>query len=419
MTSKFGPLGIRADDRYRNIPESRIIETLMLAGWAYELGSPVAAASSKEALQTWTQIGLGFRRAQNGERLFDPVEVNNFLKKAGFDGRDNFWAERYVRTGRRLVSDLADAGTSVRTTSHEREFVVDFKRTFNLRSVAPGSRLRLRAPLPLEGNYLRNLQVTPFAETSRDAQVDVRPGRLEVRTIASGEAEAALGARLSFTARFWEPCAGHGNLEPDRALYLRSREGLIVVSERISALARSLAGAGKSSLESVRSFWDYINRELICGALHYDQVDAASPCDWILDSGWFDCRMGSALFVALCRAHGIPARLVGGHLLYQMAPTNHYWAEVWIENQGWTPFDFLGWDLSLGGRDREWRDHFFGRIDYRMITECLPREFTGPPGVPIPPAWCILQVPGPGGVEIGLLDGSGTPVYSDTICVTQ
>jgi Transglutaminase-like superfamily len=315
MISKYGPLGIRVDDRYRNIPEARIVEMLMLAGWAYELESPVAEETSKEALQYWTQIGLGFRRAKNGERLFDPVEVNNFLKRAGLDGRDGFWAERYVRTGRRLVSDLAAAGPSGVSNSGERQFVVYFRRLFNLRSVVPGSRLRLRAPLPLEGNFLRNLDVTPFAETVRDAQLDVHPGRLEVRIVACGEAEIAIGARLNFGARPAQPYPGEDAIEPDKALYLRPREGLIVVSERILAQSRSLAGASASSLEAVRAFWDYIHSELICGALHYDQIDAVSPCDWVLDSGWFDCQLSSALFVALCRARGVPARVLGGYLL--------------------------------------------------------------------------------------------------------
>ena len=44
MTPKYGPLGFRADDRYRNIPESRIIGMLTLAGWAHEPDSPEAAS---------------------------------------------------------------------------------------------------------------------------------------------------------------------------------------------------------------------------------------------------------------------------------------------------------------------------------------------------------------------------------------
>jgi hypothetical protein len=419
MTSKFGPLGIIVDDRYRTIPEERIVEMLLLVGWAYETLSPEAAAATKEALQLWTQIGLGFRLATNGERLFDPVEVVNFMTRAGVDGRHGFWEERNVHTLRRLVSDLSQADPSGLPAGGKRRFVVDYKRVFNLRSVAPGSRLRLRAPLPLEGDYLWNLKVTPFAKTVHDAQVDVRPGRLEVKATASGEAELVVGATLSFTARPQEPESGQDAAEPDRALYLRHQEGLIVVSERISALARSLAGDGATSVEAVRAFWEYMHRDLFSGVVHYDQIDLAAPCDWVLDSGWFDCQMGAALFVALCRAYGIPARIAGGYVLYRKAPTAHYWAEVWMENQGWTPFDFMTWNLSRGGRDREWLDRFFGRLDCRLTTQRMPNEFTGAIGVPIPPAWTLLLVPTSGGVEINFLNIDGTPVHADTISVQE
>jgi hypothetical protein len=49
----------------------------------------------------------------------------------------------------------------------------------------------------------------------------------------------------------------------------------------------------------------------------------------------------------------------------------------------------------------------------------MPREFTGTLGVPIPQAWYLLLVPSPGGVEISFLEADGTPVYADTVCVTD
>ncbi len=418
MTFKFGPLGIQSDNRYRNLPEASIIEMVRLMGWACEVESGMGGKAAAEALQAWIDQGLNFRRAPEGERLFDPVEVTNFMKRAGLDGRDDFWVERYVGTHRRHVSDLADTVSSSPSAGGERRFVVDFSRRFHLGSVAPGSKLRLRMPLPLTGDYLQDLQVAPFAEATGEVQISLNPGRLEARMVAAGQAEAVVGARLSFTALPQEPRPGQESTGPDLSLYLGSDEGLIVVSERIRALARSLATPGAPALDAVRAFWEFIIGEFCCGALHYDQIDFALPCDWILDSGWFDCQLGSALFVALCRAHGIPSRLIGGHLLYQASPTNHYWAEVWIDDQGWTPFDFLGWDLSKGGREHEWRDRFFGRLDYRLTCQRMPREFTGALGLPIPPAWCILQIPSPGGVEISFVDIAGTPVYVDTICVT-
>jgi len=46
------------------------------------------------------------------------------------------------------------------------------------------------------------------------------------------------------------------------------------------------------------------------------------------------CQLVSALFASMCRARGIPARILGGFYLYRTFSTNHYWAEAWIDGQG-------------------------------------------------------------------------------------
>jgi hypothetical protein len=410
MTAKFGPLGFQPADRYRNIAESRIVDTLVLAGWPYEPESPAARDAAQAVLEAWIRTGVGFRPTANGMRLFDPVEVYNHMKLAGVEERDGFFFEKFSRTRRKFIADLAVKAPG--------RFTFDFQRTFHLQAVVPEGKLRLRIPLPLTGEQLSDLQVTPLTETARDAQVVIAPGRLEARLLAGGKKTALVGATLSFNARPHEPAAQPPGAPDDAALYLASREGLVVLSDRIRALAHSLAAKDAPALEAIRAFWDFIYTNFRCGMVHYDQVNLAAPGDWVLDSGWLDCQLASALFVALCRARGIPARLVNGYLLYPPAPTNHFWTEAWIDTQGWTPFDFFGWDLSDAGRLPEWRDRFFGQLDPRLTTERLPREFTGAIGVPIPSAWCILQTPAPGGVEIGFLDISGEPVYTDLVRVT-
>jgi len=416
MTTKCVSSATDRDDRYRNIPESDIVGMLMLLGWAYEIESGEAEKASKEILQHWIEKGLEFRRGANGERRFDPVEVCNFPKQANLG---SFFSNRLIHTNRRLVSDLAEASPSGGSRDGEKRFVVDFKRTFNLRSIAMGSKLRLRMPLPLIGEYLKDLKVVPFIETEGEAPINITAGRLQARMIASGAPEVTLGATLSFTARLQEPRPGDGKIisDSERALYLSESEGLIVVSDRIRALAKSLAEMETPALEAVRLFLEYIRGKLRNCTIQYDPMDFVSPCDWVLDSGLFDCQMGAALLVALCRAQGIPARVLGGYLLHQRFPAKHYWAEVWIEDQGWTPFDFLSLSIAGDGYHCEWQDRFFGRLEYRMTCERLPREFTGALGVPVPKSWCLLQVPKAGAIEISFLDINGTPVYADTVRV--
>src|SRR5450631_3526304 len=104
MNTKFGPLGFRPDDLFRNVPESRIIEMLILLGWAFESESSEAKELSQQALLAWPEFGLGFRLAPGGERLFDPIEVLNFMKRLGLDGRDDFLLKRFVPSLRRMAT---------------------------------------------------------------------------------------------------------------------------------------------------------------------------------------------------------------------------------------------------------------------------------------------------------------------------
>jgi hypothetical protein len=399
---------VTTDDKYRTIPQSRIVDLLVHGGWAYEADLAHAQQETRCSLDYWRELGLGSVLSAEGKRLFDPVEVLNFSKRIGLDGKDDFWRTHFVPTGRRFVSDLAEG------TACDRLFKVEVRRTFHLHGVAPGTRLRLRMPLPLEGPYLDHLQIEPGCDAA-GAEIDLRSGRLEVRLIAAREQSVTASAKLAFIAHEQRPTPGK-KAPPlaDRELYLRAKEGLIVVTERIKSLATSLA-IGLAPADAIHAFWDYLHRHLKGGALHYDQLDLQAPGDWILYHGWFDCRMGSTLFATLCRAHGIPARVCSGWMLYPKAPFIHYWAEAWLEDRGWVPCDFVGWDLSEGGRDLAWRDHFFGRLDARITTERLPREFTGAVGISIPPDWHLLQSSGAEGMQTELLTRTGKPLYTDTI----
>jgi hypothetical protein len=371
---------------------------LALAGWAYDLADPAVALLAQGALQGWVGHGLPYRTSDAGARLFDPVEVWTVMKRLGRGGQDSYFRDRYAATGRRLVTDLAPS---------DGPFSLEMRRTFDLSDAEPGRSLRLRLPLPLDQRHAHR-SVEVIGEGIDPSKVTVEANRLELRCVPSGPS-LTLAARIGFSA------PSDRAVDEDRDIYLRQCEGTVVVSERVHDLARSLAVQGATVRQSVRAFWTYMIERFACVPIHYDQVDPAAPCDWVIDAGVYDCRLGAVLFVALCRARGIAARLVGGHVLYRRAPTNHYWAEYWCGEGGWTPVDFLGWDLSCGGEEPAWRDHFFGRVDARLVTEQLPLAFTGAPGVTIPPQWHLLQSAAGDGVEIALTALDGRPVYTDRI----
>jgi hypothetical protein len=421
-------LGSRADARYRTVTEERIIDMLMLAGWVMELNAGrrlEAATCTAAALENWISLGLGYRTSDRGERLFDPVEVVNCMKWAGLNNLDSFWVDRFVGTGRSLLREwdatAVEAGSKSRrdnrTPAH---FSVTLRRRFDLRRFQRGAKVRLRLPLPLSAWVVDDINVSPIIPNDLSANVTRSDGRLDVQFGVPTDPIVDIAAEFSFTTTGSPMNAKVGGLDPKEAeIYLRPNEGLIRISPRIQALADTLSEHEKVSRNIVAALWHYVIDELSCGMAHYDQVSADAPGDWVLDSGWYDCQLGSALFVSMCRARGIPARILSGHVLYRPAPGFHYWAEVWIEGQGWTPFDLLSWDLSEGGRNSTWRDYFAENIDYRMVTQCMPLAFTGPMSVRFPAAWHLITTPTSTGMETCFSELDGSLIYSDHVSVRK
>jgi hypothetical protein len=414
---------------YRTIDEPMIIEQLMLAGFGFELregGRAAAAAAVTTALQRWVELGLGFERAPEGGRRFDPAEVVNFLKWAALSEGDPFWVETYVATGRRLAASMHRAGADLRDLPRPSDlppmrFEVTLTRRFGLDYCGSQDRLRLRLPLPLEDAALNDLTVTAIPPVAPGtARYSQTPGRFDAVVSRTGLIDASLGVHLSFVARP-SPAEPPADLAPeDQALYTQPREGLIQVCSAVKALSDRLAAGVRQPRDMLKRFWQYLIEELWCGALHYDQLPTDSPLAWILDHGWFDCQLGSALLVALCRAQGLPGRLKSGLLLYPIAPSIHHWAEIWLDGEGWVPFDLLAWDLSVRGQDTSWTDYFFGAVDARLTTQCLPRFFTGTAPISWPRYWHMLQRPLPEGMEITFIErNAGGLIIQDQVSVRR
>jgi hypothetical protein len=269
-------------------------------------------------------------------------------------------------------------------------------------------------PLPLGSDYFKLLEVKPTTSLP-GASLHQSPGRLELRGFADGQPTVTFGATIEFLARPQEPAPPGSVLAslPDRDIYLAPREGLIHVSDYVRETAMKLAPDRVPPMEAARIFWDFIWSESK-GSVAYDQIDPDYPCDWILQNRRFDCQMRAVPFIALCRGRGIPARQIGGYVLHLRGLAKHYWTELWIDGQGWVPFDFnsQGRDLATP-EGRAYHYRFFGKADRRLTCERLPREFTGALGIPLPKAWLLTQINRDGGLQIQLASLDGSPLYSD------
>lgn len=415
---------VHADARRRTFAEQAIVDHLMLHGFAREIRQGDGAAAEREcraALDRWVEGGLPFARGDDGARLFDPFEVVNTMKWAGLHHGDPFFADRFVATARALIGELHAPGVHgdvpPPAALAPRAIDVTLSREFDTSRVEPGTRTLLRLPLPVEDASLADLRVSLDAAPGLDAEVRIAPGRLDARLVAPATGRVTLTVRVAATLRAAGPEPSPAPLTAsERSLYTQPSEGLVRVTPRVQALASTLAGTVRDDRGRVRAFWNFVLDELVCGMTAYEDVDGAQPLEHVLDSGWFDCQMGSALLVALCRAQGIPARVAGGYLVYPSSAAVHWWAEVWLPDGGWVALDTLCADLSLHGRDAKWRDYFFGALDYRLKCEVLPRIFSRTPGLHLPVEWRMLVRADGTATQIGLFAcTAAAPIYRDRL----
>ena len=93
-----------------------------------------------------------------------------------------------------------------------------------------------------------------------------------------------------------------------------------------------------------------------------------------------DCAVYSFLFTALCRASGVPARPIAGHVIFLGDTISmHFWTEFYIPHYGWIPVDANYGDVQVSGfKDKSF---YFGNLDNRHIAFSRGRTVYKLPGV--------------------------------------
>ncbi|MEM2109197.1 MAG: transglutaminase-like domain-containing protein [Candidatus Odinarchaeota archaeon] len=114
----------------------------------------------------------------------------------------------------------------------------------------------------------------------------------------------------------------------------------------IISFAHQLAGDLENPLLVVQKFYEWVSSNI-----QYQVQTVERGALWALENMVGDCSEYSDLFIALCRAYGIPARKVLGWAFSD--PVNymalgsyqyhnysaHAWVEVYFEEYGWIAFD--------------------------------------------------------------------------------
>jgi len=112
--------------------------------------------------------------------------------------------------------------------------------------------------------------------------------------------------------------------------------------EEIVEKAQKITQGVEDPLVKARLIYNFV-----VGYLRYEIQDEEKGALWALENRVGDCSEYSYLFVALCRAAGIPARVQAGfafHYAGQILEDGHMWAEYYLENYRWIPVDAT-WQL--------------------------------------------------------------------------
>jgi hypothetical protein len=153
---------------------------------------------------------------------------------------------------------------------------------------------------------------------------------------------------------------------------------------QIEALAKRVADGVRDPLLLARRFYQYV----IDNSTYVLTGTGIHGAKSLLKTGEGECGDYSALFVALSRAVGIPARPVVGYWAKSGTDQTHVWAEFFVQGQGWVPVD-----PTMGQRVPTERDYYFGNMDNERVilnkgfnielTPAAPDGFVAP----------FLQVP--------------------------
>ena len=145
---------------------------------------------------------------------------------------------------------------------------------------------------------------------------------------------------LSFSTRYQIDKSSVSSYDTNSDLYRKfTKPEPLIESDslEITNEARNLTVGLSNPVDMASQIYNYVVKQL-----HYVEQKEEGGALWALNSSIGDCSEYSYLFVALCRAVGIPARVDAGFAFYpncQIVQDGHMWAEYYLENYSWVPVD--------------------------------------------------------------------------------
>jgi transglutaminase-like putative cysteine protease len=195
----------------------------------------------------------------------------------------------------------------------------------------------------------------PAAELERGAEIKAQfhVQRFEYQTALENERNTS-GAALAGMMRL---------TQPDR---------LAPIDGEIAAIAQHQAGDSMLPVDKARKIYNYL-----IATMKYDGGGSGLGAGDVLkalNSKSGDSADFAALFVALARSAGVPARFEAGFVLPGDArdgtlKEEHAWAQVYVAGTGWVPVD-----AADGYEDKDQRDFYFSGVDANRVKISAGRD---------------------------------------------
>ncbi|MBI4646858.1 MAG: transglutaminase domain-containing protein [Bacteroidia bacterium] len=146
--------------------------------------------------------------------------------------------------------------------------------------------------------------------------------------------------------------------------YLENNDKYMIDHTIIQNAVKSAVGDEKNPYWIARKLYNYI-----IAKMEYEMVGGWNTAPTVLARGTGSCSEYAFVYIALCRAAGIPARYVGSVVIRgddaSMDDVFHRWAEIYLPNYGWIPIDPSGGDYKS---PREQADSFGALVNRFYIT---------------------------------------------------
>ncbi len=285
---------------------------------------------------------------QTGNVIFATAAPGPYTKGIAFDGK-SLWAVDY-QTDRLYQLKIRD-GVKLQTKNERRARVVF---TYQTRNSGPGKIQNLDVYLALPRNrdtqtIVGDIKFNPHYTDIVTDQWDQKSAHYNFKNIAPN---AVINLVMETTVianeiQYFIYPENVGKLSDIPAnikqKYLANHEKYQIDHPIIQNAVKEAVGNEQNPYWIARKIFNYI-----IAKMYYERVGGWNTAPTVLARGNGSCSEYTFVYIAMCRAAGLPARYVGSVVVRgddaSWDDVFHRWVEVYLPNYGWIPVDPSGGD---------------------------------------------------------------------------